>query len=130
MVSHSLSAGKITHFIILLFVASNRKCAVIIEKKYLYNYASVLGPVLHSTAERKVRFGSLWMIATPCFNCYFISNINNNINININNCNDNNNNNNNNNNNFILKHHACHLELITFYIIIRPCLKRTGNKQI
>ena len=99
MVSHSLSAGKITHFIILLFAASNRKCAIIIEKKYLYNYASVLGPVLHSTAERKVRFGSLWMIATPCFNCYFISNINNNININVNNCNDNNKNNNNNNNN-------------------------------
>ena len=100
MVSHSLSAGKITHFIILLFVASNRKCAIIIEKKYLYTLCiSVLGPVLHSTAERKVRFGSLWMIATPCFNCYFISNINNNITININKYNDNNKNNNNNNNN-------------------------------
>ena len=58
-----------------------------------------MGPVLHSKAERKVRFGSLWMIATPSLNCYFISNINNNININVNNCNDNNKNNNNNNNN-------------------------------
>ena len=49
--------------------------------------------------KEKLRFGSLWMIATPCLNCYFISNINNNININVNNCNNNNKNNNNNNNN-------------------------------
>ena len=38
------------------------------------------------------------MIATPCVNCYFISNININVNITINNCNNNNSNNNNNNN--------------------------------
>ena len=41
-----------------IFEASNRKCAII-ESKYLHNYASVLGPVLHSKAKRKVRFSSV-----------------------------------------------------------------------
>ena len=54
--------------------------------------APELAPVLHSKTETNVRFGSLYMIASPYFNCYLIYNIYNNININIkNNINNNNN---------------------------------------
>ena len=127
MVSHSLSAGKITHFIILLFVPSNRKCAIIIEKKYLYNYASVYWDLYYIQQQKEkydlVHYGwlqllvstvilfliliiILLLISTTTMTIIKIIIIIITITII-----------NNNNNIFISKHHAYHSEIITFYII-------------
>lgn len=45
---------------------------------------TILGPVSQLKAKTNVRFGQLQLIASPYFNYYFISDINNNIAININ----------------------------------------------